>query len=150
MHLSVFKWLVLGGALAFVFTIVYYFYSKKNRNFAMVYGSVNTLVMVVVAQELIWLTSKSIDDLDGGQAFAALLASVSMLNYNSLHLATSYTISTIYIAVRTYWLVDNRFRHATYVLYYLVAFVFFYSFARAFIKVDRKAFRDMRKQNQLL
>jgi hypothetical protein len=91
------------------------------------------------------MTSKSLDDLDGGQVFAALLASVSMLNYNSIHLAISYTISTIYIAVRTYWLVDNRFRHANFVLYYLVAFVFFFSFARAFIMVDRKAFRDMRK-----
>jgi TM2 domain-containing membrane protein YozV len=49
MHLTVFKWLVLGGAMAFVFTVACYFYLKKNRNLALVHGSIQTIVMVVIS-----------------------------------------------------------------------------------------------------
>ena len=77
-----FYYLLVGYIVSFLIMLAHYLLSKRYKWAALSFSAVQTLNSIITSNELIWLTIKSLDELDGEGVQAAALASISMLSYN--------------------------------------------------------------------
>jgi hypothetical protein len=62
--------------------LVHYYLTRKYKWAANIFSAVQSFNSLVTANEIIWLTVRTINDVDGEAVIAACLASLAMLSYN--------------------------------------------------------------------
>jgi hypothetical protein len=79
-----------------------------------------------------------------------ILSTLITFTYSQLDSLLSYLMCMIYLPWRTYYWIDNSFRHIKFNLYFGITFVVMYLFSRAYHQRERETFCKMKNQKQLL
>lgn len=131
---------------SFILMLIHYYLTRKYKWAANIFSAVQSINSLVTANEMVWLTFPSINDVDGEAAQAACLASLAMMSYNQTTQLFTYMVMFAYYALRNYSEIPVFSRYLRVISYGLLFNMFLYFYARAWNQRDRENFKINRKQ----